>query len=58
MWPYYVRVLVNSFNSVLGRPDTRPGTAAQVVVDSTSPLALKSPTGYVYKLVWKGDNQI
>ena len=49
---------INPYNSILGRPDTRPAKAAKVLVDSTSQLALNSPTGYVYKLVWKGDNQI
>ena len=49
---------INPYNSILGRPDTRPATAAKVVVDTTSALALSSPAGYVYKLIWKGDNQI
>lgn len=49
---------ISPYNSILGRPDTRPATAAKVVVDTTSALALSSPAGYVYKLIWKGDNQI
>jgi len=49
---------ISPYNSILGRPDTRPATAARVIVDTSSALAMASPTGYVYKLIWKGDNQI
>ena len=48
---------ISTFNSVLGRPDTRPAEVARVVLDSTSALARSSPTGYVYKLKWKGDSE-
>lgn len=49
---------IGPYNSILGRPDTRPAAAPHIEVDTTSPLAIMSPAGYVYKLVWKGDNQI
>lgn len=38
------------------RPDTRVGKAAAIFKDSTSATAQKSPTGFVYKLKWKGDS--
>lgn len=49
---------INPYNAVWGRADTRPAVAAAVVKDSTSPTALMSPTGYVYKLKWRGSDEI
>lgn len=50
--PYYI----GPFNNTLGRVDTRPAEVAHVIVDTTSATAKKSPTGYVYKLKWKGSS--
>jgi hypothetical protein len=49
---------INPYNQILGRADTRPAKAAAVVVDRTSPAALDSPTGYLYKLKWRGSDRI
>lgn len=49
---------INPYNAVWGRADTRPAVAAAVIKDSTSPMALMSPTGYVYKLKWRGSDEI
>lgn len=49
---------INPYNQVLGRADTRCAKAAAVIKDTTSPTALQSSTGYVYKLKWRGSDQI
>lgn len=49
---------ISPYNAVWGRADTRPAVAAAVVKDTTSPLALASPTQYVYKLKWRGSDTI
>lgn len=45
---------INPFNSVLDHADTRPAKAAYVVKEAST----ISPTGYVYKLKWKGSDVI
>ena len=42
---------INIYNTVLGMSDGRPAKAAIVKLVESK----KSPTGYVYKLKWKGD---
>ena len=45
---------ITPYNSVLDHADTRPAKAAYVVKESSN----ISPTGYVYKLKWKGSDVI
>ena len=49
---------INPYNQILNRADTRCAKAAAIVKDTTSATALASPTGYVYKLKWRGSDKI
>lgn len=49
---------INPYNQILGKADMRPAKAAAVIKDTTSPAALNSPAGYVYKLKWRGSDDI
>ena len=49
---------INPYNPDLDRVDTRPAKAAAIIKDTTSPTALQSSTGYVYKLKWRGSDKI
>ena len=49
---------ISPYNQILDRADTRCAKAAAVVKDTTSATALASPTGYVYKLKWRGSDRI
>lgn len=49
---------ITPYNSVLDHPDMRPAKVAYVVKDTTSAAAIQSPTGYVYKLKWRGSDKI
>ncbi len=49
---------INPYNQILHRTDLRCAKAAAIVKDTTSATALASPTGYVYKLKWRGSDQI
>ena len=53
--PYYnsLKYRVDVYNDLLGRIDGRPARAALVVQEP----AKRSPTGYVYKLKWKGSDE-
>lgn len=46
------------YNMQLDHADMRPGGAAFVYMDKTSPAAKKSPTGYLYKLIWRGSDKL
>ena len=54
--PYYntLPYKVEIYNNVLGTADTRPGKAAIVKLYKS----VSSPSGYVYKLKWKGDDVV
>ena len=45
------------YNPVLDKVDTRPATAAYVIIDKDSVRARQSPRGFIYKLCWKGKEQ-
>lgn len=49
---------INPYNQILHRTDMRCAKAAAIVKDTKSATALVSPTGYVYKLKWRGSDQI
>lgn len=49
---------ITPYNSILDHADMRPAKAAYVVKDTTSPAAIQSPTGYLYKLKWRGSDVI
>ena len=49
---------IHPYNMILGHADMRPAVAAAVLKDTTSAAAKKSPTGYVYKLKWRGSDTI
>lgn len=49
---------INPYNTVLDHADTRPAEAAYIVKDKDSPAAKLSPTGYVYKLKWRGSETV
>ena len=49
---------INPYNQILSRADTRCAKAAAVIKDTTSAAALASPTGYVYKLKWRGSDRV
>ena len=49
---------INPYNQILNRADTRCAKAAAVIKDTTSAAALASPTGYVYKLKWRGSDRV
>lgn len=46
------------YNSQLDHADMRPAGAAFVYKDKTSLTAQQSPTGYVYKLKWRGSEKV
>lgn len=48
---------INIYNQIFGRTDTRPAKAAAIVIDRTSAAAQRSPTGYLYKLKWRGSDR-
>ena len=48
---------INPYNIVLGHADMRMAKAAAVIKDTTSATAQISPTGYVYKLKWRGGDE-
>jgi hypothetical protein len=50
--PYSIPI----YNKVLDNIDSRPASAAYVLVDKESPRAKNSPNGYIYKLCWKGSD--
>jgi hypothetical protein len=45
---------ITSYNDALGRPDNRPAVGARIYKWQSN----MSPTGYVYKLKWRGDDKI
>lgn len=45
---------ITSYNDALGRPDNRPAVGARVYKWQSN----LSPTGFVYKLKWRGDDKI
>ena len=49
---------ITPHNSQLDHADMRPGVAAFVYKDTSSEAAKLSPTGYVYKLKWRGSDKI
>lgn len=52
--PYEIPI----YSSNLDRVDRRAATAAYIIKDSTSPTAKRSPNGYVYKLKWRGKDNV
>lgn len=49
---------ITPYNSVLDHADMRPAKCAYVFKDKTSEAAKRSPTGYVYKLKWRGSDTL
>lgn len=49
---------VDIYNDTIGRIDNRPAKAAFIEKDILSKRALESPNKFIYKLVWKGDDDI
>lgn len=49
---------ISPYNIIMGRADTRPAKAAFVIKDNTSAMAKASSAGFVYKLKWRGSDQI
>lgn len=49
---------INPYNFVSDKADMRTAKVAVVVKDKYSALAKQSPTGYVYKLKWRGSEVI
>lgn len=58
--PFYNRqkYRVDVYNDILDRSDNRAATAALVEKDTTSPAAKQSPNGYLYKLKWRGSDEV
>lgn len=51
------KYFVRPYNPVMGRSDCRPAKAAYIYKDTLSKTAKQHPNGYVYKLLWKGDDE-
>ena len=51
---------ISPHNSILDHADMRPAKSAYVikVTDPSDPAVIQSPTGYVYKLKWRGSDVI
>lgn len=47
---------ITPHNRVLDHADMRPARAAYIVKETNTEAAKMSPTGYVYKLKWRGDD--
>lgn len=49
---------ITPYNKILDHSDMRPAKSAYVHIDKTSKAAQHSPTGFLYKLKWRGSDVI
>ena len=49
---------IDIYNQVTGRSDGRAAQAAKVIKEINTPRARISPNEYIYKLKWKGSDQV